>query len=153
MLELNGGIGKLGVEHPEMYDDMLAWNEATVNEHADTVLALVARVREAEAEVERWKRQYPCDGGCNYNSGPEETCTLHGRPVREVWEALESRSKEWHEATERAKSAEAVIAEVTEAWWSGTEPGDDGVHYSDDIEHAMDVIWAALARHEKGATQ
>lgn len=56
MLELNGGIGKLGIEHPEMYDDMLAWNEATVNEHADTVLALVARVREAEAERdEGWR--------------------------------------------------------------------------------------------------
>ena len=27
-----------------------------------------------------------CDGGCNYNSGPEETCSLHGRPVAEVWQ-------------------------------------------------------------------
>jgi hypothetical protein len=26
-----------------------------------------------------------CDGGCNENTGPEESCSLHGRPVAEVW--------------------------------------------------------------------
>lgn len=31
----------------------------------------------------------PCDGGCNYNSGPEETCSAHGRPVAEVWEIVQ----------------------------------------------------------------
>lgn len=56
ILELDGGIGKLGVEHPEMFDDMQAWSAGTGNEHADTVLALVARVREAEAERdEGWR--------------------------------------------------------------------------------------------------
>lgn len=52
MLELNGGIGLLGVRHPEMFEDMLTWAEVTGNEHADTVLALIERVREAERVAE-----------------------------------------------------------------------------------------------------
>lgn len=42
MIELNGGVGMLGVRHPEMFEDMMAWQEATENEHADTVLPLIA---------------------------------------------------------------------------------------------------------------
>lgn len=42
MLELNGGVGKLGVHHPEMFEDMLTWQDSTENEHADTVLRLMA---------------------------------------------------------------------------------------------------------------
>lgn len=53
---------------------------------------------------------------------------------------------------ERVQAAEAVIAEVTEAWWSGTEPGDDGILYTDQVEAAMDAIWAALSRYENGGT-
>jgi len=41
-------------------------------------------------ELDRLRGQVaPCDGGCDYSSGPEETCSLHGRKVAEVWEIVE----------------------------------------------------------------
>lgn len=43
---------------------------------------MAERIRELEGA------QPTCDGGCSYNSGPEETCSLHGRPVAEVWEIV-----------------------------------------------------------------
>lgn len=49
MLELDGGIGLLAVHHPEMGDAMREWMDATENEHADTVLALLAEVRRLRA--------------------------------------------------------------------------------------------------------
>jgi hypothetical protein len=45
MLELNGGIGKLGVRHPDLFDAMIQWGAYSTNGHADTVLALLAAVR------------------------------------------------------------------------------------------------------------
>ena len=49
----------------------------------------VLAIRELVAEIERLQaRVGSCDGGCNYNSGPEETCSLHGRPVAEVWQIV-----------------------------------------------------------------
>jgi len=30
----------------------------------------------------------PCDGGCNENTGPEETCSLHGRTTADVWQIV-----------------------------------------------------------------
>jgi hypothetical protein len=53
MLELDGGVGLLGVRHPDMFEDMMAWGGSSENEHADTTLALIARIREAEAENRR----------------------------------------------------------------------------------------------------
>ncbi len=49
MLELNGGCGLLGVRHPEMFEDMHAWGDSTENDHADTVLALIAEVERLRA--------------------------------------------------------------------------------------------------------
>ena len=51
MLELNGGIGLLGVREPDLYDAMLAWQDASENEHADTVLALLERIEHLESEI------------------------------------------------------------------------------------------------------
>lgn len=39
-------------------------------------------------------RSLPCDGGCDYNTGPEETCSAHGRPVAEVWEIAQGFARE-----------------------------------------------------------
>lgn len=50
MIELNGGVGKLGVRHPGMLEDMTAWQLATENEHADTVLTLVKALEAVLAE-------------------------------------------------------------------------------------------------------
>ena len=50
MSELDGGIGVLGVRHPEMYEDMLTWQRSTENEHADTVLALLRDLRAARQQ-------------------------------------------------------------------------------------------------------
>lgn len=41
MLRLNGGVGRLGNEQPAMFEDMLAWDAATVDNHADNVLSLL----------------------------------------------------------------------------------------------------------------
>jgi len=51
---------------------------------ADALAVQAARITELEAE------QPPCDGGCSYGDGPEETCSLHGRKVSEVWEIASS---------------------------------------------------------------
>ena len=56
MVEIGEGVGGLGVRHPRMFEDLLAWQDASENDHADTVLTLIARVREeqqkrAEAEA------------------------------------------------------------------------------------------------------
>ena len=45
MLELNGGIGKLGVRHPDLFDAMIQWDAYSTNGHADTVLALLSAVK------------------------------------------------------------------------------------------------------------
>lgn len=58
---------------------------------ADATFIAAARtvVPELVTEVERLQaRVGSCDGGCNYETGPEETCSLHGRPVAEVWQIV-----------------------------------------------------------------
>ncbi len=46
---------------------------------------------------------------------------------------------------------QGVIAEVRKAWWTATEYNDAGnVVYTDDIEAAMDSIWAAIAEETLG---
>lgn len=45
MLEIGEGVGGLGVRHPQMFEDMLAWDDLSGNGHADTVLALIAHMR------------------------------------------------------------------------------------------------------------
>lgn len=42
MVELNEGIGGLGVYEPDLYQDFINWSHSSTYEHADTVLALIA---------------------------------------------------------------------------------------------------------------
>ncbi|GEL95373.1 hypothetical protein [Cellulomonas composti] len=42
------------------------------------------------AERDALKEREPkCDGWCSADSGPEETCSLHGRRVAEVWQIVD----------------------------------------------------------------
>jgi len=60
--------------------------------------------REREAAIEQ---ELPCDGGCNYNDGPDETCSRHGRPVSQVWDMYQ-----------KAMLDLAVWADYFESWGS-----------------------------------
>ncbi|WP_163540816.1 hypothetical protein [Occultella kanbiaonis] len=50
MLELNGGIGLLGIHHRDLFDGMVAWSEVTTNDRADIVLRLIADVERLRDE-------------------------------------------------------------------------------------------------------
>ena len=89
-----------------VYTDDLAEHIATFD--PPTVLALIERLERAEAALP------PCDGGCDYNSGPEETCSAHGRPVAEVWQMEGIALRALSAAEERAGQAEARIAAALE---------------------------------------
>lgn len=135
MLELGGGVGLLGVRDPEMFEDMLRWDSSTENDHADTVLALLAALDEAERENERLKAaQPPCDGGCNYNSGPEETCSAHGRPVAEVWSIVEQVAAERNAALAQIEQVWAVADKRASDPTRGFGGPPDDMPLSDDYE-------------------
>jgi hypothetical protein len=65
----------------------------------------------------------PCGGGCDYNSGPEETCSAHGRPVAEVWAIVNKIEAERDKAKEElADALESVTVPsentaLTDAEW------------------------------------
>lgn len=72
-------------------------------------IRLQAERDELALRVEQLQGQLPpCDGGCNVNSGPEETCSAHGRPVAEVWEIAQGF------ATERDELKALVGVSTTE---------------------------------------
>jgi hypothetical protein len=83
----------------------------------------LARAERAEAERDRIKAEYdqnfPCDGGCSYNDGPEETCSRHGRRVSEVWQM---QSDAQAEANRLAAKLDAVkdglrhLADAQQSW-------------------------------------
>lgn len=74
------------------------------------MIGALANALEAErAEVERLRAEadanWPCDGGCNVNDGPDEMCSRHGRRVSEVWQMA-------HDAMQRAERAETAVEAV-----------------------------------------
>lgn len=81
-----------------------------------TVLALIAHLREAEAKLP------PCDGGCSYDSGPEETCSAHGRLPAEIWELVSRIAAERDVAQGQLGEAEHVIAQILD--YDGPEAAD-----------------------------
>jgi hypothetical protein len=79
---------------------------------ADALEAVTAERETLRLQVEQLQGQLPpCDGGCNYNSGPEETCSAHGRPVAEVWEIVESITANRDEWASRMMELATITAE------------------------------------------
>lgn len=82
-----------------------------------TILALVAKLRQERerkkpplielltlrSAVEQFDTGFPCDGGCSWNDGPEETCSRHGRKPSDLWNLLD-------EARAALSRAEETIA-------------------------------------------
>lgn len=56
--------------------------------------------------------QPPCDGGCDYNSGPEETCSRHGRPVAQVWAIVDELQARIAEKDATIQRVREVLARV-----------------------------------------
>lgn len=48
MLEIGEGVGGLGIYHPELFQDMIAWDDLSENSHADTVLELIEEIERIE---------------------------------------------------------------------------------------------------------
>lgn len=74
---------------------------------------------DAAHRVLAWLREngyekLPCDGGCDYNTGPEETCSRHGRPVREVWDIAQTFATE-RDAI-RAEREPVVVDDAMVEW-------------------------------------
>lgn len=70
----------------------------------------------AEPVVVEWLRSRgyhaeKCDGGCNQINGPSEECSLHGRSLSEVWEALAQRTNDLDEARGQLKAARSILRE------------------------------------------
>lgn len=74
----------------EEHEHVKAERDAAVKRAEEAEDAL----RKATTELDSYKRDFPCDGGCNYNSGPEEECSAHGRPPRELWGLIGQLSQE-----------------------------------------------------------
>jgi len=86
--------------------------DALEAEHAEVVLL------RAEADA-----NWPCDGGCNVNDGPDEMCSRHGRRVSEVWQMA-------HDAMQRAERAEEQLQAIRE-WAQGLIRSDDMTRWGD----------------------
>lgn len=86
--------------------------------------------------------QMRCDGSCSYNDGPDEECSLHGRPVRDVWRIATGAIRERDQRIDLLSR----IAEVLRPHASGHD-GDDSQLVRDDYmtrAQAADSAWALL---------
>lgn len=92
-------------DHEELIEEAMTFDWG--GEQFRYVMAgkLIAALEAGTAPTEN-EREATCDGGCDYNSGPEEDCSLHGRPVAEVWGIVYKLSAELKELR-----AEAVPVE------------------------------------------
>jgi hypothetical protein len=81
-------------------------------EAAAAALAAAGRFRDSKMPK--------CDGGCNFDTGPEETCSAHGRPVAEVWQIA-------GDAIERANAADRLVRALREE-----------IHHAADNGHVLD---------------
>lgn len=119
MIRLNGGIGKLGVEDPELFEAMLAWDDATGNDHADTVLALLD-------EIERLRQVSP------FTPPAQEDRDRVRRKLNELDKLRQERDElaaeverlrgesDWEYGVRNLTSGE-VFEPVNGKWWRTTE--------------------------------
>ena len=92
---------------------------------ADATFIAAARtdVPELVAEVERLQaRVGSCDGGCNYETGPEETCSLHGRPVAEVWQIVNDVAAERDARINALAQQVEKVRALHQPWDDGPQP-------------------------------
>lgn len=87
-----------------------------------------------------------CDGACSYHDGPDEECSLHGRPVREVWGIVAEVGRE-------REALKVTLADVSEALapHAPGHDGDDPDRVHDDYmirAQAADTAWALLNQKE-----
>lgn len=78
----------------------------------DGTAVFLEKLADALEKAER--KLPPCDGGCNYNSGPEETCSLHGRPVAEVWGFVQEIAAQRDEAERKIAAALEYLTAIRE---------------------------------------
>jgi hypothetical protein len=114
MLELGGGVGLLGIENREMFDDMCAWDDLSENDHADVVLGLIDQIRELEERQASRKPTDPrdvahieCD--CVPHLGPSHCHLCSKREGREV---------PWPEAHGSREVTDAEEEAAAHAMWS-----------------------------------
>lgn len=90
---------------------------------ADLIANAPTDLADLIAEVERLRyldEQFPCDGMCSPNEGPEETCSRHGRSPADLWE----RNSRLVAENTRLRAVAEEIAE--RAWDEGNCVGLDG---------------------------
>lgn len=84
----------------------VALDNADLARHSRSLAELMIATRDLIEYAEGLEAsREPCDGGCNYNDGPDEECSAHGRRLRELWGFLE-------ELTKERNALKAVIAEA-----------------------------------------
>lgn len=101
---------------------------------------LERELRTARNVVKDYDTNFPCDGGCNTNDGPEETCSRHGRSPRDLWERgdyLATQRDEWKAKAEaRPQVTDEMVERAARAgheYLLGKRPPDHGpyAHWED----------------------
>lgn len=70
--------------------------------------ALIAEVKTLRNVAATYDGNFPCDGGCGWDTGPEETCSRHGRAPKELWELVEA----GYRSEAKLREAEAVVSDA-----------------------------------------
>ena len=107
--------------------------------------ALVNAAPDLLDELDQLREQVaPCDGGCDYSSGPEETCSLHGRKVAEVWKIVEQLQGQVARVDNIRKSLEDAGMTVTRQ--HGSEMPSEWVEWVNaPVDSVLGIIGQALA--------
>ncbi len=111
-------------------------------------MRLANALEAAEARVKGFEANFPCDGGCNYDSGPEESCSLHGRNPADLWGIIANISAERYEAEARIAELEAGEWEYAQAVITDDDGGLYlGKSFGDDPTRALDEGYVLVRRH------
>jgi hypothetical protein len=81
-----------------------------IESESDTLRRALERSDRMEAERDALVPK--CDGGCSEDDGPQEDCSLHGRPVAEVWAIVEEVIAQRDEALAKVERLEGEATRV-----------------------------------------
>lgn len=70
--------------------DLIFHDELVVRDITDALEAAEKELSTLRNVVKDYDTNFPCDGGCNTNDGPEETCSRHGRSPSDLWNLLDA---------------------------------------------------------------